>query len=62
MKSPFPYEKLAMHIFNWPDREMCLGMWYNFHGFTEYYQDGIRKINEFFDTVLDNETKRTANQ
>lgn len=56
--TPEQYTKLARHIFNYPDRKMCLQEWKRIYLGAPSYDEGITKIHEFFNIVLKTETKR----
>ena len=54
----FPYERLAMHIFKYPDREMCLAEWDKIFYSAPYYRAGRKEIESFFNSVINSEINR----
>lgn len=60
IKPQFPYERLAMHIFKYPDREMCLAEWDKIFYSAPYYTEGKRQIEGFFNSVINSEINRLS--
>jgi hypothetical protein len=58
IKPRFPYERLAMHIFKYPDREMCLAEWDKIFYSAPYYSAGRKEIESFFNSVINAELNR----
>lgn len=56
--TPEQYTKLAKHIFNFPDRLMCLKEWDRLYATAPFYAEGKKNIQIFFNTVLRTEAKR----
>lgn len=54
----FPYDKLAKHIFNWPNRGDCLYEWDRVYSASPFYLQGLKEINKFFDLVMRSEVNR----
>lgn len=52
------YKILFRHIFNWPNREMCIKEWKRLYFGTPFYEEGITQINTFFNAVLKSEFNR----
>jgi hypothetical protein len=61
IKPRFPYETLAMHIFKYPDREMCLAEWDKIFCSAPYYHTGRKQIEGFFNSVINSEINRLSN-
>lgn len=52
------YKILFRHVFNFPDRLMCLKEWDRLYATAPFYAEGRRNIQIFFNTVLRTEAKR----
>lgn len=61
IKPRFPYERVAMHIFKYPDREMCLAEWdkiFRYDPYNGFYLKGRDEIKSFFNSVINAEINR----
>ena len=52
------YKILFRHVFNFPDRLMCLKEWDRLYATAPFYTEGRKNIQIFFNTVLSTEAKR----
>lgn len=52
------YKILFKHIFNWPNRQMCIKEWKRLYFTAPFYAEGIEHINTFFNSVLRSEFNR----
>jgi hypothetical protein len=52
------YGLLAMHIFKYPDREMCLAEWDKIFYSAPYHREGRQQIISFFNSVVNAEINR----
>lgn len=60
------YKILFRHVFNWPNREMCIREmcikeWKRLYFGTPFYTEGLEHINTFFNAVLRSEFNRLRN-
>lgn len=52
------YKILFRHVFNWPNRKMCIREWKRLYTGTPFYVEDINHINTFFNMVLKSEFNR----
>lgn len=52
------YKTLFKHIYNWPNRKMCIREWQRLYFTAPFYEEGITHINTFFNMVLRSEFNR----
>lgn len=55
------YKILFRHVFNWPNRKMCIKEWNRLYFGTSFYAEGLEHINTFFNAVLRSEFNRLRN-